>query len=113
MLRYPFPLRDQPHTIECRILFKGMRRGVKRVVEADKEGEREREKRSREEAYGRGGGEEMGVEGEGKARARDSKRARKGQAAPFIVSWPTWLLPGNCGVELRLNANNQYRSKHC
>jgi hypothetical protein len=55
----------------------------------------------------------MGVEGEGKARARDSKRARKGQAAPFIVSWPTWLLPGNCGVELRLNANNQYRSKHC
>jgi hypothetical protein len=51
MLRYPFPLRDQPHTIECRILFKGMRRGVKRVVEADKEGERERERRGVEKRH--------------------------------------------------------------
>jgi hypothetical protein len=36
----------------------------------------------------------------GRARKRKNKRARRGQAIPFIVL----LLPGNCGVELRQNA---------
>ena len=31
--------------------------------------------------------------------SRKCERGRRRQAAPFIVGWPTWLLPGNCGEE--------------
>jgi hypothetical protein len=46
-------------------------------------------------------------EGKGRAREQENKRVRRGQAAPFIVSRHTWMLPGNCGAELRQNANNE------
>jgi hypothetical protein len=31
--------------------------------------------------------------------SRKCERGRRRQAAPFIVDWPTWLLPGNYGEE--------------
>jgi len=48
-----------------------------------------------------------GMEREGtKGQENKSKRVRRGQADPFIMSGIRWLLPGNCGgVELRQNAN--------
>lgn len=67
-----------------------MGRGVKRVVEA----ERQRGERSRGilDHVERGGTREQ----EARERSR-SKRERRGQAAPFIVDWANLPLPGNCG----------------
>jgi hypothetical protein len=52
-------------------------------------------------------------EGEGKSPRRQerSKRAREGGGGKQpLLEWvrPTWLLPGNCGLELRQNANTVY-----
>jgi hypothetical protein len=54
----------------------------------------------------------MRRDGEGERGQRRSKRERRGQAAPFIVGWHTWLLPGNCGAEPRQNPNNN-KSNFC
>ena len=48
--------------------------------------------------------------GEGRGRVQEGKREareRGGGQQPFL-QWvrPTWLLPGNCGVEFRQNANS-------
>ena len=49
---------------------------------------------------------ERGGKGERERRAKEEskkgenlKRARRGQAAPFIVGWAILLLSGNCGEE--------------
>jgi hypothetical protein len=34
---------------------------------------------------------------EARVRERESKRGKRGQAAPFLLGRPTWLLLGNCG----------------
>ena len=64
--------------------------------------------------WGGGRGEKGGKqEGKSKRGTRERERERKGQAAPFIVGQsvlPTWLLPGNCGAELRKNASIE---NHC
>jgi hypothetical protein len=51
---------------------------------------------------GREGGSQERTEREQESK---SKREQRGQAAPFIVSLAHLLLPGNCGAELRQNAN--------
>ena len=35
-------------------------------------------------------------EGKRRGKKRESKRVGRGQTAPLIVGWATWLLPGNC-----------------
>jgi hypothetical protein len=92
-----------------------MGRGVKRV-EGSRGRERQREGESREVEAGHehveswGGRREWERESKSKGEARGSKRTRgkrgrREQAAAFIVG-QDYLLPGNCGVELRQNANN-------
>jgi hypothetical protein len=39
---------------------------------------------------------------------QEGKRGRRGQVAPFIVGQAIWWLPGNCGVELKQNANTTH-----
>jgi len=52
---------------------------------------------------GQGGNGERGGKGqEDRAGAgKQEQESKEGGAAPFIVSQHTWLLPGNCGAELR------------
>jgi hypothetical protein len=51
-------------------------------------------------------GERRDRKGDGKrVREQESKRVKRGQTAPFILSQTYWLLPGKCGVEPRRNAN--------
>lgn len=63
--------------------------------------ERREEKRGEEARHdpvkrrGRGMGRE-GTKRKERARGSRSKRARRGEAAPFSVRH-SWLLPGNCG----------------
>jgi hypothetical protein len=65
-----------------------------RKVGRKREGKRERE-RDRPWPCGVGGRErERGLESK---KGDGLKRARRGQTAPYIVSWAILLLPGNCG----------------
>jgi hypothetical protein len=86
-----------------------MRRGVKRVVETEKVRERERESREVEAGHDHmeRGGKGMGREKEQRDK-RQERGAREGGGSkqPHLY-WtrPTQLLPGNCGEELRQNAN--------
>ena len=115
MPRHPFPLRTSHMMVQYRIEFiKGMGRGVKRVVEAEKE---TLEKQSRDVEANHGtwrerGGKAMREEKKGsRKRAREeqeTKRAREQRGGnQALLQWvrPTWLLPGNYGVEFRQNAN--------
>ena len=66
-----------------------------------KAGEREKVERGREAGHGH---VERGWKGEREGwleskKGESLKRARRGQAAPFIVGWAILLLPGNCGEE--------------
>ena len=48
-----------------------------------------------------------------KAKDQETKGVKRWQAAPFIVGQAVYLLSGNCGVELRQNANtinSQYKA---
>ena len=45
-----------------------------------------------------------GKRGQRGTRRQEQERERRTQASPFIVRY-TWMLPGNCGAELRQNAN--------
>jgi hypothetical protein len=106
-------------TVKYRIeIIKGMGRGVKRVVEEDKgrEGERTEKYRPAMTTW-REGEEGNGERGE----ARGSKRGRgkrerqermAGANSPFYSGSGYLLLPGNCGVEFRQNANNRHLSPH-
>ena len=78
-----------------------MGRGVKRVVEAEKD----REKESREVEAGHDHVERGGKKGEqgGKRqeREREREREREGRASsPFYRVTPTWQQPGNSGSGL-------------
>ena len=73
-----------------------------------------REREGNGEGRGEGRGDRKQKEKSPRERENKSKRGRREQAAPFIVGQAfysgekhTWLLPGNCGVELRQNANNR------
>jgi hypothetical protein len=46
-----------------------------------------------------------GSRGKRTEQEQEGKRARREQAAPFIVSWAQVTMPGNYGVEPRQNAN--------
>ena len=49
---------------------------------------------------------ERGKEEQGKSkRAREEQEREEWASSPFYRVRPTWLLPGNCGAELRQNAN--------
>ena len=69
--------------------------------------ERESEHRGVEASHEHGERWGEGREQEGKSR---NKTERRRQEAPFIVRH-TWLLPGNCGAELRQNANKSNMRK--
>jgi len=84
------------------------KRASKRARERERE--REREKSTcRDAEKGRG---EWGEKGQRGKRVKGSKRARgskskgeEGTSSPFYSVRFAWLLPDNCGVELRQNAN--------
>ena len=80
-----------------------MEREGKKEMRREGEGNRREEQETKRARGEMGSAGVSGARGEEKrAREQESKRARRGQAAPFIVSQHTWLLPGNCGVELRM-----------
>ena len=82
------------------------------VVEAEKDREKERVEKQRLAMtmstwrYGEGKGRRRGEQEQGR-----SKRTREqGGGKQPLLQWvrPTQLLPGNCGVEFRQNANTDY-----
>jgi hypothetical protein len=65
---------------------------------------REGRKRKKGQPSPHGGGGEGEREGERESaleskKGEGLKRARREQAAPFVVGWAILLLPGNCGEE--------------